>query len=116
MAESPYEEEVTAELKPWWLASAENRYQWVLIQPCGCCTSVLEGEYAKNWLEALCEFYDDEPARAQGDLERGIQVKRIPHEEYVERYRQHMRPEYKCSHYEPRTFWGRFLDVLLGKP
>lgn len=115
MVEPPYEEEVTAELKPWWVASAENRYQWVLKQPCGCVTDVLEGEAAKNWLQAMSEFYDDNPDQALVDLERGVWVARIPHEEYVERYHKHMRLEYKCPHQEPRTFWRQFLDILSGK-
>lgn len=113
MVEPPYEEEVTAELKPWWVI--KDRYQWVLFQPCGCVTSVLEGECARNWLEALNEFYEDNPDQAQVDLERGVRVFQVTHEEYVQKYHQHMGQGYECPHNEPRAFWRHLWDALTGR-
>lgn len=108
---------------------AEERSQWVLIQSCGCVTGVLEGSYADTWLQAAVEFYDDcDPSLAEtgadrllSDIESGVRIRRIPHEEYVEKYLHHMSMDYNCPHatdQKPgfwRQFWSQVWYLVLRK-
>lgn len=103
--------------KPWYVTQDEtpgNKYDWVLVAPCGCAQGVMNGAEAKHGYAAMAEFYDS--AYEMGEaLSKGYRVLLVTHEEYSKGYRLHMLEEWECPHKDERGFWRRFWDTLSGQ-
>lgn len=74
------------------------RTQFVLVAICGCPLKVLEGSTVPGPASAMREFADHNLATVEKWEEQGLQVRHIPHGDYIRDYADRLRPTYRCTH------------------